>query len=96
MKLGRDEVLMVPYKCCCFSARPVQGRNPGQGKNRSGGGSLLQRTSSSVLKATATNRIHSNDQDACGMKCCYFLFHSEVKFLMRFRRLLGLSHFALF
>ena len=25
MKLGRDEVLMVPYKCCCFSARSVQG-----------------------------------------------------------------------
>ena len=24
-KLGRDEVLMVPYKCCCFSARSVQG-----------------------------------------------------------------------
>ena len=22
-KLGRDEVLMVPYKCCCFSARFV-------------------------------------------------------------------------
>ena len=21
MKLGRDKVLMVPYKCCCFSAR---------------------------------------------------------------------------
>ena len=25
MKLGRDEVLMVPYKCCCFSARSAQG-----------------------------------------------------------------------
>ena len=24
-KLGRDEVLMVPYMCCCFSARSVQG-----------------------------------------------------------------------
>ena len=22
-KLGRDEVLMVPYKCCCFPARFV-------------------------------------------------------------------------
>ena len=26
MKLGMHEVLKVPYKCCCFSARSVQGR----------------------------------------------------------------------
>ena len=26
MKLGMDEVLKVPYKCCCFSARSAQGR----------------------------------------------------------------------
>ena len=32
MKLGRDEVLMVPYKCCCFSARHVQGRIQGGAK----------------------------------------------------------------
>ena len=95
MKLGRDEVLMVPYKCCCYSARPVQGWIQGRAKIGQGG-PLLQRTSSSDLKATATNRIHSNDLEACGMKCCYFLFHSEVKFLTRFWRLFGLSHFALF
>ena len=35
-------------------------------------------------KATATNRMHSNDLEACGKKCCYFWFHSEVKFLTRF------------
>ena len=29
MKLGRDEVFMVPYKCCCFSARSAQGRIQG-------------------------------------------------------------------
>ena len=86
-KLGRDEVLMVLYKCCCFSARSVQGRI--QGQNRSGG-PLLQRTSSSDHKATATNRMHSNDLDACRMKYCYFWFHSEVKFLMRFRHLFAL------
>ena len=32
MKLGRDEVLMVPYSCCCFSARSVQGRIQGGAK----------------------------------------------------------------
>ena len=38
MKLCRDEVLMVPYKCCCFSAWSGQGRS----QNRSrGGGPLL-------------------------------------------------------
>ena len=37
MKLGRYEVLMVPYKCCCFSARSAQGRIQGGGKSRSRG-----------------------------------------------------------
>ena len=45
-------------------------------KNRSrgvgGGGPLLQKASSSDRKATATNRIHSNDLEACVMKCCCF------------------------
>ena len=26
MKLGKDEVFMVPFKFCCFSARFAQGR----------------------------------------------------------------------
>ena len=77
MKLGRNEVLMVPYKCCCFSARSAQGRIQGGAKigNR---GPLLQETSSD-RKATATYRMHSNDLEACGKKCCYFCFNSEVK-----------------
>ena len=94
MKLGRDEVLMVPYKCCCFSARSTQGRIQG-GAKIGHGGPLLQETSSD-RKATATNQMHSNDLEACGKKCCYFWFHSDVKFLTRFLRLFGLRHFALF
>ena len=95
MKLGRDEVLMVPYKCCCFSARSAQGRI--QGREKIGhGGPLLQETSSSDQKATATNQMHSNDLEPCGKKCYYFWFHFKVKFLTRCGRLFGLSHFALF
>ena len=37
MKLSGDEVLMVPYKCCCFSARSPPGADPGRGQNRSRG-----------------------------------------------------------
>ena len=95
MKLGRDEVLMVPYKCCCFLARSAQGWIQG-GAKIGHGGPLLQESSSSDRKATVTNRIHSNDLETCGKKCCYFWFHSEIKFLTRFWRLFGLSHFALF
>ena len=94
MKLGRDEVLMVPYKCCCFSARSAQGRIQG-GAKIGHGGPLLQETSSSHRKATATNRMDSNDLEACWKKCCYFWFHSEVKFLTRFWRLFGLRPFCL-
>ena len=95
MKLGRDEVLMVPYKCCCFSARSAQGRIQG-GAKIGHGGPLLQETSSSDWKATATNQMDSNDLEACGKKCCYFWFHSEVKFLAHFSRLFGHSHFCVF
>ena len=31
-----------------------------------------------ILQATATNRMHNNDLEACE-KCCYFWFHSVVK-----------------
>ena len=83
MKLGRDEVLMVPYKCCCFSARSIRGWIQDEAKigHR---GPLIQQTSSSDRKATLTNRMHSSDQEACGKKYCFLGFHFEVKFLTRF------------
>ena len=81
---------MVPYKCCFFFGQIHPGSDPGRGKNRSRRVPLLQETSSSDRKATTTNQMHSNDLEACGMKYCYFWFHSEVKFLTRFRHLFGL------
>ena len=48
------------------------------------GGPLLQESSSSDRKATAINRIHSNDLEACGKKCYYFWFPFEVKFFKCF------------
>ena len=60
----------------------AQGADQGRGKighQGGGGGPLLQKTSSD-WKAPATNRIHSNDLEACVMKCCVFWFHSVVKF----------------
>ena len=81
-KHGRDEVLMARHMHKDVLAIFAQGVDPGRGKiGHQGEGPLLQKTSSSDLKATATNRIHSNDLEACVMKCCCFLFHSVVKFL---------------
>ena len=57
-----------------FSARSAQGRIQG-GEKIGDGGPLLQETSSSDRKATATNQMDSNDLEACGKKCCYFWFH---------------------
>ena len=76
-KLGGDEVLMVPYKCCCFLAISVQGRNQG-GAKIGHGGPLLQQTSAIDWKAKATNRMHSNDLEhvACGIVT--FPFHSQI------------------
>ena len=71
MKLGMDEVLMVPYKCCCFSARSAQGRIQGGAKiGHGGGGPLLHESSSSDRKATATNQMDSNNLETYGKKCC--------------------------
>ena len=56
---------------------------------------VLQK-SSSDWKATATNRMHSNDLEACGEKCCYFWCPSEVLFLTSFFVALDLVIFTYF
>ena len=92
-KLGRYDVLMVPHKYCCFSTRSAKGRF--QGGAKIGRGTLLWETSSDQM-ATATNRMHRNDLKACGKKCCYFWFHSEVKFLTHLWRLFWTAILAYF
>ena len=67
-----------PLQVLLFFGQIRPGADPGRGKNRSRG-PLLQETSSSVLKATATTECIAA-LEACGKKCCYFWFHSEVKF----------------
>ena len=79
LKPGRDEVLMAPHMHLGVLARSTQGQI--QGRAKIGDGALLQESASSDWKATATNQMYSNDLEACGMKCCYFWFHSEVNFL---------------
>ena len=72
MKLGRDEVLIAPHMHLGVSAISTQGQIQGRG------GPFLKKTSFSDRKATATNRMYSNDLEAYGMKCCYFWFHSKI------------------
>ena len=68
-KLGRDEVLMARHMNEDVLAISTQRRIQGE------------KTSSSDRKVTVKNRIHSNDLEACVMKCCCFWFHSVLKFL---------------
>ena len=86
---------MTPHICIDPWAKSAQGWIQCDAKIGHGG-SLLQRTSSSDRKDTATNRMHSSDLEAFGKKYCYFWFHWEVKFLTRFGRPFGLSHFGVF
>ena len=81
-KLGRDEMLMARHMHYGVSAISAQWRIQGGAKIGQGGPflPLLQEASSSGRKTTARNRMHSNDLEACGKKCCYIWFHFEVKF----------------
>ena len=59
-----------------FRPDPPRGRIQG-GAKIGHGGPLLQETSSSDRKATATNRMDSNDLEACGKK--FVIFGSILK-----------------
>ena len=56
---------MTPHICIDFWAKSAQGQIQG-GAKIGHGGPLLQRTSSSDRKATATNRMHSSDLEVLG------------------------------
>ena len=60
------------------SAISAQGQIQGEAQiGHEGGGSLLQKTSSDWK---ATNGMHSNDLEACEMKCCCFGSISKSNF----------------
>ena len=92
MKLGVHEVRNVPNKCCCFWPDPP-GRIPG--RNKIGhGGPFLQINSSLNGNATATNRMNSNDLDACGKQWVVLIpFQSPI--FDAFWRLFGLGHIVM-
>ena len=69
---------MVPYKC--FFGHISLGADPGRGKNRSRGSPPL----TTFFLRLESYRMHSNNLEACGMKCCFFWFYSEVKLLTVF------------
>ena len=80
-----------PVQVLLFFGQIHPGADPGWGKNRSGG-PLLQRTSSSEWKASATKRMHINYL-TFQKKCCFFWFHAEIKFLTHFLDLVVLGYF---
>ena len=70
---------MTPHICIDFWSKSVQGWIQ-DGAKIGHWGPLLQRTSSSDRKATATNQMHSSDIEALGKKCCYFGFIRKSNF----------------
>ena len=80
MKLGRDEVLQVPYMFQGTLARSTQGRIQGRAKIDYGGNLLQTVNECKCRLQQQTKRMHGNDLKACLKKCCYFWFHSEIIF----------------
>ena len=82
-KLGRDEVLMARHMHKYVLAVFAQGRIQGKAKQVKGGGGFpfLKKLLQNGRLQQQTEFMHSNDLEACVMKCCCFWFHSVVKFL---------------
>ena len=68
MRHSIDEVLVVPYKYCCFWSDP-RGRIADGSSVVKNNVQFPNKTSPADLKATAVNRMHSNDLKACGKRC---------------------------
>ena len=92
-RLRRGDVFIVLCKCFFGQIHPLVDLGRGQKGQRC---PLLHKTFYSDRKATATNRVHSNNIEACAKECSYFWFRSEVKFLTHFDDFLILSDFASF
>ena len=78
-KLGRDEVLMALHMHKDVLAIFAQGADPGRGKIGHWEGSPSSKNFFRP-EGYSNKRIHSNDLEACVMKCCCFWFHSVGKF----------------
>ena len=91
MKLGMDE---DPLQVLLFFGQIRPGTDPGQAK-KGHGGPLLQETSSSDRKATATNRMHSSDLETCGSVVIFGSIRKS-NFWRVFDVFLDLVKFALF
>ena len=83
MKLGRDEVLMVPHLCSGFSANSAKGWIQG-GAKLGQWGIPSPKVFFFKLEGYSDKLMHDSDLKVYGKKRCYFWFHSEVKFLTRF------------
>ena len=74
--LDRKQDLNALYQCLCFSGWSEKQDGRLQGWAKIGhGGPHLKKNCFLAQKVTATNRMHSNDLEACGMKLCCFLAH---------------------
>ena len=95
MKLGRDEVLMVPYKCCCFSARSVQWRIQG-GAKIGHWGSPSSTNFFFRLEGYSNKPNEWQWSRSIWDEVLFFLVPFRSQIFDAFWRLFGLSHFALF